>query len=44
MMAFTDYPDQWELFKKERPATAADEIVRWATACRRRLVAHQRDQ
>jgi cholest-4-en-3-one 26-monooxygenase len=31
MMAFTDYPDQWELFKKERPATAADEIVRWAT-------------
>ncbi|MCV7222379.1 cytochrome P450 [Mycolicibacterium elephantis] len=31
MMAFTDYPDQWELFRKERPATAADEIVRWAT-------------
>ena len=31
MMAFTDYPDQWELFKNERPATAADEIVRWAT-------------
>jgi cholest-4-en-3-one 26-monooxygenase len=31
MMAFMDYPDQWELFKKERPATAADEIVRWAT-------------
>jgi len=31
MMAFTDFPDQWELFKKERPATAADEIVRWAT-------------
>jgi cholest-4-en-3-one 26-monooxygenase len=31
MMAFTDHPDQWELFKKERPATAADEIVRWAT-------------
>jgi cholest-4-en-3-one 26-monooxygenase len=31
MMAFTDYPDQWELFKKERPITAADEIVRWAT-------------
>jgi len=30
MMAFTDHPDQWELFKKERPATAADEIVRWA--------------
>ena len=26
-----DFPDQWELYKKERPATAADEIVRWAT-------------
>ncbi len=31
MMAFTDYPDQWELFKAERPKTAADEIIRWAT-------------
>jgi len=31
MMAFTDCPDQWELFKRERPGTAADEIVRWAT-------------
>ena len=31
MMAFTDFPDQWELYKKERPVTAADEIVRWAT-------------
>jgi cholest-4-en-3-one 26-monooxygenase len=31
MMAFADYPDQWELFKRERPETAADEIVRWAT-------------
>ncbi len=31
MMAFTDFPDQWELFKRERPKTAADEIVRWAT-------------
>jgi cholest-4-en-3-one 26-monooxygenase len=31
MMAFTEFPDQWELFKRERPATAADEIVRWAT-------------
>ena len=31
MMAFTDYPDQWELYKNERPETAADEIVRWAT-------------
>ena len=31
MMAFTDYPDQWELFKAQRPKTAADEIIRWAT-------------
>jgi cholest-4-en-3-one 26-monooxygenase len=31
MMAFTEFPDQWELFKRERPGTAADEIVRWAT-------------
>jgi cholest-4-en-3-one 26-monooxygenase len=31
MMAFTDFPEQWELFKKVRPATSADEIVRWAT-------------
>jgi cholest-4-en-3-one 26-monooxygenase len=31
MMAFTDYPDQWEVFKEQRPKTAADEIIRWAT-------------
>jgi cholest-4-en-3-one 26-monooxygenase len=31
MKAFMDFPDRWELYKKERPATAADEIVRWAT-------------
>jgi cholest-4-en-3-one 26-monooxygenase len=31
MMAFTDHPDQWELFKEQRPKTAADEIIRWAT-------------
>lgn len=31
MAAFLDHPDQWELFKNERPATAADEIIRWAT-------------
>jgi cholest-4-en-3-one 26-monooxygenase len=31
MMAFTDNPDQWELFKGLRPKTAADEIIRWAT-------------
>ena len=31
MKAFFDHPDQWELFKKERPKTATDEIIRWAT-------------
>ncbi|MBI3226807.1 MAG: cytochrome P450 [Mycolicibacterium cosmeticum] len=31
MIAFSDNPEQWELYKKERPGTAADEIVRWAT-------------
>ena len=31
MNAFFQNPDQWELFKRERPQSAADEIVRWAT-------------
>ncbi len=31
MMAFTEHPEQWELFKSARPATTADEIIRWAT-------------
>ncbi len=31
MLAFLDHPDQWERFKAARPATAVDEIVRWAT-------------
>lgn len=31
MMAFNDFPDQWDLYKRLRPATAADEIVRWAS-------------
>jgi len=31
MLAFFDHPDQWELFRAERPDTAADEIIRWAT-------------
>jgi len=31
MLAFLDHPGQWELFTAERPATTADEIVRWAT-------------
>ena len=30
-MAFNEFPDQWELYKRLRPQTAADEIVRWAT-------------
>jgi cholest-4-en-3-one 26-monooxygenase len=31
MIAFASNPDQWELYKKERPQTAADEVIRWAT-------------
>jgi cholest-4-en-3-one 26-monooxygenase len=31
MHAFLTHPEQWELFRAERPSTAADEIVRWAT-------------
>jgi cholest-4-en-3-one 26-monooxygenase len=32
MQAFFEHPDQWELFKKERPLeSAAEEIIRWAT-------------
>jgi cholest-4-en-3-one 26-monooxygenase len=31
MLAFLDNPEQWELFRAERPQTAVDEIVRWAT-------------
>ncbi|GAA4724518.1 cytochrome P450 [Phytohabitans rumicis] len=31
MHAFLQHPDQWELFKGERPKTAVDEIIRWAT-------------
>jgi cholest-4-en-3-one 26-monooxygenase len=31
MMAFLDNPEQWELFKSERPESTADEIIRWAT-------------
>ncbi|MGB0969840.1 MAG: cytochrome P450 [Mycobacterium sp.] len=29
--AFFDNPEQWELFKRERPETAVDEIIRMAT-------------
>ena len=31
MNAFLDNPDQWELWKRERPDTMVDEVVRWAT-------------
>ena len=31
MNAFLDNPDQWELYRRERPETAVDEIIRWAT-------------
>ncbi|MDN3264085.1 cytochrome P450 [Streptomyces sp. CSDS2] len=31
MHAFLTHPDQWDLFCRERPATTAEEIVRWAT-------------
>jgi cholest-4-en-3-one 26-monooxygenase len=31
MLAFFDHPDQWERFLAERPESAVDEIVRWAT-------------
>lgn len=31
MHAFLTHPEQWELYKRERPETAAEEIVRWAT-------------
>lgn len=38
LMAFLDHPEQWELYKRERPKTAADEIIRWASP----LIAQQR--
>ncbi|RMI32864.1 cytochrome P450 [Nocardia stercoris] len=38
MKAFVDNPEQWEIYKEQRPRTAPDEIVRWATP----VVAFQR--
>ena len=35
MIAFAQHPEQWELYKRERPETAVDEIVRWATPVER---------
>jgi len=31
MNAFFSHPDQWELWKSERPSTMVDEVIRWAT-------------
>jgi cholest-4-en-3-one 26-monooxygenase len=31
ILAFLDYPDQWDRYRAERPPTAADEILRWAS-------------
>ncbi|MFE2431368.1 cytochrome P450 [Streptomyces sp. NPDC059373] len=31
MHAFLTHPEQWEVFRAQRPSTTADEIVRWAT-------------
>jgi cholest-4-en-3-one 26-monooxygenase len=31
MLAFMDNPDQWELFKAERPQAMPDEVIRWGT-------------
>ncbi|SDD14116.1 cytochrome P450 [Nocardioides lianchengensis] len=31
MNAFFDHPEQWEIWKRDRPATMIDEVVRWAT-------------
>lgn len=31
MNAFFSFPDQWELWKSERPSTMVDEVIRWAT-------------
>lgn len=31
MQAFFTHPDQWDLWKRERPETMVDEVIRWAT-------------
>ncbi|AYM41198.1 cytochrome P450 [[Mycobacterium] chelonae subsp. gwanakae] len=38
MMAFLEHPDQWELFKRDRPSSAVDEIVRYTSP----LISQQR--
>jgi cholest-4-en-3-one 26-monooxygenase len=31
MFALLNHPEQWELYKRTRPTTAADEIIRWTS-------------
>ena len=31
MMAFFENPEQWDIWKKERPSGMVDEVIRWAT-------------
>ncbi|MFL6062844.1 MAG: cytochrome P450 [Marmoricola sp.] len=31
MEAFFNHPEQWEIWKKDRPSTMVDEVIRWAT-------------
>ena len=31
MQAFFEHPEQWELYKQQRPETAVEEIIRWAS-------------
>jgi cholest-4-en-3-one 26-monooxygenase len=31
MLAFLEHPDEWERWRSERPVTAVDEILRWAS-------------
>jgi len=38
MIAFTEFPEQWQLFRRERPATAADEIVHFGDSPRCRTM------
>ncbi|SIL92355.1 Probable cytochrome P450 [Mycobacteroides abscessus subsp. abscessus] len=38
VLAFADNPAQWRLYRERRPATAADEIIRWASP----IIAFQR--
>jgi cholest-4-en-3-one 26-monooxygenase len=31
MVALLNHPEQWELYKRSRPKSAADEIIRWTS-------------